>query len=121
MVVASVKGDLVEGISFIYDTLIAPSLDEIASEYRLVADSARYPVDFSWVSFRLRPAARWHDGRPISPVDVISLEMFKEFHPQLAAYYRHVVHAVKVEANEVRFQSMRREFASCLKWSASRN
>ena len=78
MVVAGVKGNLAEGISLIYDTLMAPSLDEVASEYGLIAEAVRYPADFSWVSFRLRSAARWHDGKPISPEDVIySFEMFK--------------------------------------------
>src|SRR5262245_49241082 len=40
MVVAGVKGDLVEGIESIYDTLMAPSLDEVASEYGLIAEAA---------------------------------------------------------------------------------
>jgi microcin C transport system substrate-binding protein len=94
IVVAGVKGNLVEGISLIYDTLMAPSLDEVASEYGLIAEPARYPADFSWVSFRLRSAARWHDGHPIRPEDVIySFEMFKKLDPGLAAYYQHVVRA----------------------------
>jgi microcin C transport system substrate-binding protein len=105
MVVAGVKGNLAEGISLIYDTLMAPSLDEVASEYGLIAETARYPADFSWVSFRLRPAARWHDGKPISPEDVIySLEMFKKIDPGLAAYYQHVVRADKEGDHTVRFQ-----------------
>jgi microcin C transport system substrate-binding protein len=105
MVIAGVKGNLVEGLSRIYDTLMAPSLDEVASEYGLIAESVRYPADFSWVSFRLRAAARWHDGKPISPEDVIySLEMFKKLDPELAAYYRHIVGADKVGDHTVRFQ-----------------
>ena len=105
MVVAGVKGNLVEGISLIYDTLMAPSLDEVASEYGLIAETARYPADFSWVSFRLRSAARWHDGKPISPEDVIySFEMFKKLDPGLAAYYQHVVRADKEGDDTVRFQ-----------------
>jgi len=105
MVVAGVKGDLVEGINLIYDTLMAPSLDEVASEYGLIAEAARYPADFSWVSFRLQSAARWHDGQPISPEDVIySFEMFKELDPGLAAYYQHVVRADEEGDRTVRFQ-----------------
>jgi microcin C transport system substrate-binding protein len=104
MVVAGVKGDLAQGIETIYDTLMAPSLDEVASEYGLIAEAVRYPADFSWVSFRLRPAAKWHDGITISPDDVIySLEVFKRLHPQLASYYRHVVKTEKIGANEIRF------------------
>ena len=105
LVVAGVKGNLVEGMDLIYDTLMVPSLDEIASEYGLIAEVARYPADFSWVSFRLRSTARWHDGTKISPEDVIySLETFRKLHPQLAAFYRHVVKAEKIGDQEVRFQ-----------------
>ena len=104
VVVSGVKGDLVEGIDLIYDTLMVPALDEVASEYGLIAEAARFPKDFSWVSFRLRPEASWHDGRIISPEDVIfSLQAFRKLHPQLAAYYRHVVKAEKIGRHEVRF------------------
>jgi microcin C transport system substrate-binding protein len=96
LVVAGVKGDLVEGIDLIYDTLMVPSLDEVASEYGLIAQAARFPKDYAWVSFRLRPEAKWHDGSPIRVEDVIfSLQTFRKLHPQLAAYYRHVVKAEK--------------------------
>ena len=63
LMVAGVKGDLVEGIDLIYDTLMVPSLDEVTSEYGLIAEAVRYPKDFSWVSFRLRSAARWHAAK----------------------------------------------------------
>ena len=92
MVVAGVKGNLAQGIELIYDTLMAPSLDEAASLYGLIAEAVRYAPDFSWASYRLHPAARWHDGRAITPGDVIySLEVFKRLHPLLASYYRHVL------------------------------
>lgn len=104
LVVAGVKGDLVEGIDLIYDTLMVPSLDEVASEYGLIAQAARFPKDYAWVSFRLRPEAKWHDGSPIRVEDVIfSLQTFRKLHPQLAAYYRHVVKAEKVGEHEVKF------------------
>jgi microcin C transport system substrate-binding protein len=104
-VIAGVKGDLAAEIELIYDPLMVLSLDEVASAYGLIAESADYPDDFSWVRFRLRPDARWHDGRPVSPDDVLfSLKAFREFHPQLAAYYRHVVSAERTGDHEVRFQ-----------------
>ena len=104
LVVAGVKGNLAEGVYFIFDTLMVPSLDEVASEYGLIAEAVSYPSDFSWVSFRLRSTARWHDGKTISPEDVIfSLETFKNLHPQLAAYYRHVVKAEKIGEQEIKF------------------
>jgi microcin C transport system substrate-binding protein len=104
IVIAGVKGNLAQGIELIYDTLMAPSLDEVASEYGLIAEAVRYPADFSWVSFRLNPAAKWHDGKAISPDDVIySLEAFKRLHPLLAAYYRHVARSDTIGESEVKF------------------
>ena len=104
MVVAGVKGDLAAGIELIYESLMASSLDEVSSEYGQLAEAACYPADHAWVRFRLRPEARWHDGKPISPDDVIfSLEAFKQWHPQLAAVYRRVVKAEQTSAHEVTF------------------
>jgi microcin C transport system substrate-binding protein len=104
LVIAGVKGNLAEGINLIYDTLMVPSLDEVASNYGLIAKAVRYPADLSWVSFRLRSAARWHDGKKISPEDVIfSFEAFKTLHPQFAALFRHVTKAEKISEQEVRF------------------
>ena len=54
-VIAGIKGNLVEGIELIYDTLMAPSLDEVASEYGLVAEAVRYPPDFAWVELQIAP------------------------------------------------------------------
>ena len=90
--VAGIKGALVTGVDFIYDTLLVPALDEVSSEYGLLAEAVRYPDDFSSASYRLRAEAKWHDGKPVTPDDVIfSFNAFKKYNPQFAAYYRHVV------------------------------
>ncbi len=96
LTVAGVKGTLAAGINLIYDTLLVASLDEVSTEYGLVAEAVRYPDDFSAATYRLRAQAKWHDGKPLTPEDAIfSFNAFKKYSPQLAAYYRHVV---KVEA-----------------------
>jgi microcin C transport system substrate-binding protein len=102
--VAGVKGALATGIDFIYDTLLVSALDEVSSEYGLLAEAVRYPDDFSSVTYRLRAEAKWHDGKPVTPDDVIfSLQAFKKYSPQLAAYYRHVVKAEKAGERDVVF------------------
>jgi microcin C transport system substrate-binding protein len=104
LVVAAVKGDLVAGITLIYDTLLASSLDEVASAYGLVGEAVRYPADFSWASYRLRAEAKWHDGTPVTTDDVIfSFEASKKYSPQLAAYYRHVAKLEKTGDDQVTF------------------
>jgi microcin C transport system substrate-binding protein len=102
--VAGVKGTLAIGIDFIYDTLLVSALDEVSSEYGLLAEALHHPDDFSSVSYRLRAEAKWHDGQTVSPEDVIfSLNAFKKNSPQLAAYYRHVVKAEKTGEREITF------------------
>ncbi len=103
-VVGGVKGNLAAGIDLIYEQLLIPSLDEPSAEYGLIAEAVSYPSDFSTVSFRLRPQARWHDGRPITPHDVVfSFHAFKTHNPQLSAYYRMVKTAEVTGEHEVTF------------------
>src|SRR5262249_49548944 len=54
MAVAGVKGTLVQGIDLIYDTLLAPALDEVSSVYGLLAEAVSYPENISSINFRLR-------------------------------------------------------------------
>jgi microcin C transport system substrate-binding protein len=104
MVVAGVKGDPAVGITLVYDTLLDSSLDEVSSEYGLIAEAASYPDDFSFAVYRLRAEAKWHDGNPITPDDVVfSFDAWKKYSPQLAGYYRHVVKAKKSGDREVTF------------------
>ena len=103
-VVAGVKGSLVTSIDLIYETLLVSSLDEISSGYGLLAEAVSFPADFSSVTYRLREQAKWHDGTPVTPDDVIfSFEAVKKYAPQLSAYYRHVTKAEKTGDREVTF------------------
>src|SRR5262245_35627525 len=70
-VVAGVKGTTALAIGLIYDTLMVNSLDEVTSTYGLLAESVTHPADYSSVTYRLRPIAKWHDGKPVTPEDVI--------------------------------------------------
>ena len=102
--VAGVKGTLAFDIGVIYDRLLTPALDEVSTEYGLIAEAMRHPDDFSSASYRLRTEAKWHDGKPITPEDVIfSFNAFKTYSPQFAAYYRHVVRIEKTGAREITF------------------
>jgi microcin C transport system substrate-binding protein len=103
-VVAGVKGTLAFGIELVYDTLLVASLDEVSSVYGLLAEAVSYPDDFSSATYRLRAEAKWHNGKPVTPGDVIfSFNMFKKLSPQAAASYRHVVKAEKTGEREVTF------------------
>lgn len=86
------EGALAAPVPLIYDTLTTSSLDEVSTEYGLLAEALSHPKDFSFVVYRLRSEAKWHDGKPVTPDDVIfSLDVLKKNHPFYSAYYRHVV------------------------------
>ena len=103
MVVAGVKG-AIANIGDIYEALTVSSLDEVSTQYGLLAEAISYPADYSSVTYRLRKEAQWHDGKPVTPDDVIfSLEAFKKYHPFYSAYYRHVTKAEKAGDREIKF------------------
>jgi microcin C transport system substrate-binding protein len=104
MVVDGLKGHLVAGIDLIDDTLMTPSMDEVSAAYGMLAEAVTHAADFSSVTYRLRPEARWHDGRPIMPDDVtFSFDAFKKNNPQASAYYRRVVKAEQTGVREITF------------------
>jgi microcin C transport system substrate-binding protein len=104
LAVAGVKGSLAPAASLIYETLMARSHDEVATEYGLLAEAASHPDDFAWVTYRLRKEARWHDGKPVTPEDVIfSIEVLKKYSPAYASYYRHVAKVEKTGELDIKF------------------
>jgi microcin C transport system substrate-binding protein len=100
-----VKGSAAVGLRLIYDTLMLQSPDEPGTSYGLVAEWISYPADFSWATVQLRKEARFNDGKPITPEDVIfSFEMLKKVSPNIALYFKNVARAEKTGENQVTFQ-----------------
>jgi microcin C transport system substrate-binding protein len=102
--VAGVKGSIAPSAALIYETLMIKSQDEVVTEYGLLAEAASHPDDFGWVIYRLRKEARWHDGKPVTPEDVIfSIDVLKKYSPMYASYYRHVVKIEKTGQHDIKF------------------
>ena len=100
----SIKGVPAGAVGMIYDSLMTGSPDEESTEYGLIAEWVSFPPDYAWAKFGLRPEARFHDGMPITPEDVIfSLDAIKKAHPMYARYYKNVVRAEKTGEHEVTF------------------
>jgi microcin C transport system substrate-binding protein len=98
------KGEAAGGLGLVYETLMADSLEEPSTSYGLIAEWASYPADYSAVTFKLREAARWHDGTPITVDDVIySLEVNKAANPRMGLYYKNVTKAEATGDHEVTF------------------
>jgi microcin C transport system substrate-binding protein len=104
-VVAGLKGNIAVGVGLLFESLTTTSLDEAWSDYGWINEAVSYPEDFAWAIYRLRREARWHDGRPITPEDVVfSFDAFKANNPLFSTYYRHVTKAEKTGEHEVTFR-----------------
>jgi microcin C transport system substrate-binding protein len=66
-----IRGTAAVGATMIYDTLLKESADEASTEYPYLAQWIDLPADRLGVSFEINPAARWHDGRPVTAADVV--------------------------------------------------
>ncbi|MDD5585354.1 MAG: extracellular solute-binding protein [Alphaproteobacteria bacterium] len=99
------KGLPATDAGLVFETLMASALDEPFSQYGWVAESVTVAPDRGWVSYKLRPEARFHDGKPVTPEDVIfSFETLRDKgHPFYRSYYKDVVKAEKTGPHEIKF------------------
>ncbi|SVA72929.1 uncharacterized protein METZ01_LOCUS125783 [marine metagenome] len=99
------KGTAAAGIGNLYETLTTGSSDEAFTEYGLIAETIEWPDDRSWVAFTIREEAVWHDGKKISPEDVIWTfnTLMEKGHPFYKYYYGDVVEVIQENDNKVRF------------------
>src|SRR5271165_936649 len=100
-----IKGVPAAGISLIFDTLSASSQDEPGSEYGLVAKTIELAPDKLSVLYALRKEARFHDGTPMTPEDVIwTFEILRtKGAPSYRSYYGDVTKVEKEGERGVRF------------------
>lgn len=101
----TLKGVAADNASLVFETLMASSMDEPFSQYGWVAESVTVAPDRSWVSYHIRPEARFHDGSPITADDVIfSYETLRDkVQPFYRSYYKDVAKAEKTGDHDVRF------------------
>ena len=99
------QGTWPEGIGLIYDSLMTGSADELTSAYGLIAETAEYPEDLSWVIFNIRDDAVWHDGTPITAHDVKwTFDKIQEVgRPLIRAAYQQIAGVDVLSDKKVRF------------------
>jgi len=87
------------------DTLMVSSADEPFSKYCLLCETIEVPADRSWITFHLRPQARFHDGKPVTADDVIwTFETIRtKGHPFFRSYYGSVQKVEKLDERSVKF------------------
>jgi microcin C transport system substrate-binding protein len=101
-----IKGVAAPGLtSYLFQSLMAPSYDEPQSYYGLIAEDITLAPDRSYADFRINVSARWHDGEPITPDDVVfSFETLKtKGHPAYRLLYKPISKVEKRSARVVRF------------------
>ncbi len=101
-----IRGEAAVGVrDWVYETLMARSMDEPFTMYGLIAKSAETPPDRKWVTFNLDPQARFSDGQPITADDVIfSMEVLRERgRPNHRNSYKKVVRTERLSDHAVRF------------------
>jgi microcin C transport system substrate-binding protein len=104
VVVSGFKGSIASSVELIYESLTSQALDEVETSYGLLAEAAAFPEDRSYVIYRLRAEARWHDGKPVTPEDVIfSFDALKKYSPAFSAYYRHILKCEQVGERDIKF------------------
>ena len=100
-----VAGTPPQGIGLVFESLTQDSIGEPSTAYGLIAESITVPSDDSWVEYTLNPKAKWHDGKPITPEDVIFSfnTLMEKGTPFWAQYYHNVKKAEKTGPRKVKF------------------
>jgi len=101
-----IKGVPAAGIGQIFDTLMVSSQDEPGSEYGLVTESVDLADDKLSVLYTLRKEARFHDGSPMTPEDVVWTfdTLRQKGHPMYRSYYGDVTKVEPEGDRGVRFR-----------------
>ncbi|MBM3554576.1 MAG: ABC transporter substrate-binding protein [Alphaproteobacteria bacterium] len=100
------KGVAAPGIGTLWMTLMSGSADEPDSAYGTVAESVAVADDKKSVTFVLRKAARWHDGKPITAEDAVFsfTTLVEKGHPHYALLYRDIAAVEALAPDRARFR-----------------
>lgn len=104
------KGIRAEGLNLVFESLVEKSLDEPFSAYGLLAEDMQLAKDKLSVTFRLNPAAKFSDGKPVTANDVkfsFDTLMSDKAHPQYRFYYADVARTVVLNERSIRFDFRR--------------
>ncbi|MBX3570259.1 MAG: ABC transporter substrate-binding protein [Rhizobiaceae bacterium] len=91
--------------NLVFEPLMQRSYDEAFSLYGLLAQSVDMPEDRSSITFNLDPNAKWSDGQPVTPEDVLfTYEVFTEKgRPPYSERMKRIERLEKVGDHAVRF------------------
>jgi peptide/nickel transport system substrate-binding protein len=101
--------------NLVYESLMQRSADEPFTMYGLLAEKVETNDERTWVEFTLNPAAKWSDGQPVTPDDVIFTfdVLTKKGRPPFSSRMKLISKIEKVGEHGVRFtfnEQANREF-----------
>jgi len=103
----TLRGTAPHGLAaLLFDTLLVGNSDEPTTAYGLLAEDVAVAPDRLSATFRLHPAARFHDGKPVLAADVVHsfrTLVGKEAAPQFRVIYAEVKGATALDERTVRF------------------
>jgi peptide/nickel transport system substrate-binding protein len=90
---------------YVVESLLARGYDEPFTLYGLLAEGVTTDAARTFVSFTINPAARFSDGKPVTPDDVIfSWELLRDKgRPNFRTYYIKATKAEAIDKRTVRF------------------
>ena len=107
----TLKGSAPPGLNgLVFETLMTNALDEPTTVYGLLAEDIDVAADKLSVTFRLNPAARFQNGKPVMAHDVkytFDRLMSKEARPDYRIVYGEVKRAIVTGPRTIRFEFSR--------------
>lgn len=101
----AIKGKAADGLNLVYDRLMARVWDEPFTMYPLIAEKVDIPEDRSSITVHINPAARFHDGSPVTADDVLfSFETLRDHgRPNMRRIYKLVDETKVIDERTVYF------------------
>jgi peptide/nickel transport system substrate-binding protein len=101
--------------NLVYESLMQRNADEPFTMYGLLAEKVETNDERTWVEFTLNPKAKWSDGQPVTPDDVIFTfdVLTKKGRPPFSSRMKLISKIEKVGEHGVRFsfnEQANREF-----------
>jgi peptide/nickel transport system substrate-binding protein/microcin C transport system substrate-binding protein len=107
----SLRGTPAPGLlELVFETLTINGLDEINTQYGLLADDIQVAADFRSVVFHINPRARFSNGEPVTASDVLySYQTLTggQASPRFKAYFAEIATVTVLDAQRVRFDFRR--------------
>ena len=104
----TLKGSAAPGLgALMFESLLTGTMDEPTTAYGLLAEDVQVAPDKLSATFRLNPAARFHNGKPVMAADVkhtFDTLMSKQAAPQYRVIFSDVKQVVVTDPLTVRFE-----------------